>query len=664
MTLNKITESDSRRMLLDNLVFPKLDPFFSKNLNIFFYLSLMLLILMAALLFDARISTGGDDSSYLLEAMKFSKGESFPTFHGTFYSMLIGWIISLIGFHLIFFKFLSFLFLIGYQVFIFLGFRNKISPFILSSILFITGISSGVLFFGSQTYTESFYLFLEAILFFQFFVYLIDQPNTYRHITSSWKYYLGSGLTLFIMSTTRNIGITALFVLVIYFLLERKFWPTLYTLAGFFVFKIPFVLYKKLVWNIHDSDIKAQFQIMLQKDPYNKALGNEHFGGLIGRLFDNANIFLSRIFMQQIGFKSDSSANNNLLITIIIAALLIWGLIKAFQLNKKFLKVIFLYLLVSLGVTFISLNQFWSQSRLIMPYLPLLLIVLFWLPAQISVDRTIPVLRLIVIFIISFILLKNTGLSLKQAHEMKEIRKLHRSGNHFAGYSHDYMHFLAMSEWAASNIPDDVSIASRKASMSFIYGKGRIFYPINKIDYESTDSVLFKAKATQDQVVIMNDEELEKQSAEKVHFLRRYMQSLISFDNAVYSLYTIPLEEKPKVDSVLKEVKVPMFHSVEEFRNKVVRTEKRTSSITPDLLLNELWKNKVYFLIDANLRIHESEKTDQTINTITRYMTAINSKYYGVFNMVKQIGGNKDEPARLFKINYERCRKLGWVYNN
>jgi hypothetical protein len=54
------------------------------------------------------------------------------------------------------------------------------------------------------------------------------------------------------------------------------------------------------------------------------------------------------------------------------------------------------------------------------------------------------------------------------------------NGDIYYGYTPDWQNFLKASEWCGKNLPPDAYVASRKAPMSFIYGK-RKFFPIYNV---------------------------------------------------------------------------------------------------------------------------------------------------------------------------------------
>jgi hypothetical protein len=52
-----------------------------------------------------------------------------------------------------------------------------------------------------------------------------------------------------------------------------------------------------------------------------------------------------------------------------------------------------------------------------------------------------------------------------------------------------------MSRYCADSLPENSLVASRKASMSFIYGDGKKFYGVYKVESSNPDSLLSMLKA-------------------------------------------------------------------------------------------------------------------------------------------------------------------------
>ncbi len=640
------------------LIFNKLDQHFGKYQNLYFYLSMGLLTLFSILLFDVRISEGGDDSGYLLSAKKFIEGTSFPSFHGAFYSILIGLIIKLFGFKLMLFKLLSLLFLLGSQTFLYYGLKNRISPFILVSTLLISSVCSGLIYFGSQTYTEAFFLFLQGGFIFVFFKYLFNTPNNFSHIKQSWPSYLAVGAIALMMYTTRNVGIVSFLTLVAYFLLDKKFIPALYVFVSYQLFSFPYGLYKKLAWGITQTDMSGQLQLVLQKDPYNKALGTENVAGIFTRVIENLKNYLSKIFMQQIGLKDFADNNTNLFIAILIVAILLGGLVLAFTSKNKVLKFILLYIGMSLGATFIALHQMWSQARMVIVYIPLLLIALAWTFALISRFKKLAFFKYIPIVFFIIIFFKSFLFTAHKASDHQKILTKNLSGNKYYGYTPDWINFLKMSEWAAKKVDGEYKIGSRKPSMSFIYGKGREFYPLYRLPIQHVDSVMATVLASEKQAYFILEDELRKKPAVLFYTLKPDMLAGLRIDTKFYGVYLVDKNKTKNLEAFFDQNGLSVINSAEKFQVDIISKGQRTTALLCQMiLLNQLRDNNVRYLIMANLRVNPKMKTDRTINTVERYIASMQLKYPEIVRQVHQIGSNENEPARLYIVDFEKYGK-------
>ena len=664
--MNTSSESETKKSLtmMDNMQFPRLYPFFQRYQHFFFYASLFFLLLFGILLFDVRISEGGDDSSYLFEAMKFSKGKSFPGFHGMFYSIWLGWLIRIIGFHLIFFKALSLVFLLAHQTLFYLTFRNRVSPFLLSVVLLITSISSGILYFGSQTYTEAFFMMLQGLLFFIFIVFLADSPNNSKHIKTKWYYYLLLGFVLFMMSTTRNIGLVAIVAILVFYIIDRKYFPALYSLSGYLIFSISFSLYKKLVWNVKGAGFTSQLYALLQKDPYDASLGYENFSGLIKRLFVNTRIYLSDLFLSEIGFLKSSHLNISFILTLAIVLLLVTGLIFTFTTKNSVFRISFIYIGLALGVSFITLSQFWSQSRVIIIFIPIILLGIGYTFGELSSQFNQKWLRALAVILLAISFLVNFTHSVQKTKKTSKILKQYLAGNKYYGYTPDYRNFLALSEWTAKNVPEEVNIASRKASMSFIYGNGRYFFPLNKVPYENTENFFQSLDTNLYQTYFFNSYELMGKEKTANLQLNSYLEAYILVKDDVFDLYLVEKKNRVGIDTFIDKLSIKPITSIDEFRKMNLAESNQSSTLIPDKLLDLLYKNNIHYLINASLRVVKDKKTGRIIDTIDRFIAPIHNKYPGSLQFVKQFGKNNDEPARLIRVDFKYCEQKGWVYSS
>jgi hypothetical protein len=74
----------------------------------------------------------------------------------------------------------------------------------------------------------------------------------------------------------------------------------------------------------------------------------------------------------------------------------------------------------------------------------------------------------------------------------------------------------------------------------------------------------------------------------------------------------------------------------------------------PDSLLYNLQNNGVTHIMTASLRRNSTRKDGMTINTVERYMAFIQEKYPEIFTKVSQVGDDENEPAVIYKIDYEK----------
>ena len=71
----------------------------------------------------------------------------------------------------------------------------------------------------------------------------------------------------------------------------------------------------------------------------------------------------------------------------------------------------------------------------------------------------------------------------------------------------------------------------------------------------------------------------------------------------------------------------------------------------PDRMVQILKDDRIKYVIMANLRRNPLQKTEFTINTISRFLYYIQMKYPGAFRAVHSIGSS--EPAQLVEVNFQ-----------
>lgn len=633
--------------------FPKLDKFFSKNLNIVFFISLALTIILGVYLFDLKISEGGDDSDYIVAAKHFLTGKSFPTWHGSLYPIFISLLVAISGVNLFVLKMFSFVSIIGHLIIFYYAFRKVISPTFLGFILLILAVNSHLLYYASQTYSEAFYMMLQMVaVFFMFKLLDTNVPDKIKDQMQHWKSWLVLGLFSFFIFQTRNIGVSMLMAIILFFLFEKKYIHAVFSFAGFLIFAIPFKLYKNIVWNLNQANLKGQLELMFYKNPYNQALGKEDFAGMITRVIENSKIYLSRQLMIILGFRPEGSKETNLFLAIVILLLLVVTLILVYKRNKKIFFIL-IYALIGIGATFVSLHALWGQPRVILIYVPFMLVSFAWLGQYMSKKKSYRYVKLILLALFGFIFLKTLSVTAGKIEDHKKELEENFKGNKYYGFTPDWIHFLAMSEWAGKTLPDSAKIASRKPSMSFIYSNGREFFGIYKFMTLDLEETLQEYNQMYDQLTIVNLNDFVKNKIPMNLQFAYHQQSLAyAYDNNdIYGVFHLQ-RGRNELTQILNNHNIQYWNDADSLLTFAQNRD--FSAASPDTLLYNLKEHSVDYIIRANLRVNPRKKTARTINTVARYIYFIEMKYPGIFEQVNQVGEDDNEPAHLFKINYEK----------
>jgi len=265
---NKTKKPTERASVKKDMLF-NLDNFFQKRLKVIFYISLFATFIFSLLLFSHKVSAGGDDSAYIIRSFRFIKDFRFPSFQGPLYPIVLSPFIAIFGVNIVPLKALSLIFIIGHLCFLHITFKNKIPATIHAFTLIILSVSASFLYFASQTYVEAFYLFVQSIGVWFFIKYFIDAENDKFRLKEDYKKYLYLGLIILLMGLTRSVGYAMLGVVLVYFILYRKWGSILPSIGGFGILYAFYTLLKKVIWGISGADFSGQGKGLLYKDYYN-----------------------------------------------------------------------------------------------------------------------------------------------------------------------------------------------------------------------------------------------------------------------------------------------------------------------------------------------------------------------------------------------------------
>jgi hypothetical protein len=463
-------------------LFDRLEGMLEKQDTTLFYGFAVLCALVSLILFNARVSEGGDDSTYILAGWEYSQRffHYYYSFNAPFYPLFLSLPIKLFGVRLIFLKFLSVPMQFFGLVFFYKAFHKRMPYLVLFPVLFFITVNGSLQYYASQTNNEAFYMFWQG-LFFLVFVKLLDALDSPQNtLKDTWKRWLSFGVLAFILTFTKNIAICMIPAVLLFFLLQRKWKEAGYSLVSFIGVKVVFELIKTVLWrDVAKGQLNAQGNVLLLKDPYDASKGTDDVMGFVGRFFDNINIYLSKRFFQIIGFRDPASTELYAGLALLVVVLLLIGLVSIFRSKNRLLQFAALYALSITAGTFLVLQTRWDQPRLIILQMHFLLLIIFYAFYVFARKRGfVQNLYLVMVLILCSSMVITT---LKQSGKNLPVLAKNLRGDVYYGFTPDWVNFLKMSRWCADSLPETAFVASRKAPMSFLYAKGKKFFPVYKV---------------------------------------------------------------------------------------------------------------------------------------------------------------------------------------
>ena len=625
-----------------------MDSFLDQRLGWLIWVIMGITFLFSLLLFDSRVSLSGDDSFYIIRASDFIHDFKYPAFQGSLYPIVLSLFVALFGISLVPLKMLSLISVMGFIYLFFIAFRNRIPSTLLVVALLTLSINSFILYYSSQTYNEAFYLMVQMLMVLVFFRTFIDneQDISFRQ---DIKRHSALALSLLALTLTKNMGFSAVIAVGAYFLLRGQWKNLLYAAVAFCIVFLAFQGIKYLLWNDGGMQFSSQGSGLLNKDYYNPQAGKEDLSGFYTRFIDNSNLYFSKHFVSVIGLRTVVPIMTvNSLVTVLIYLLGLGSLLITYKKNK-YLFFIGLVAGAFLLVTFVVLQTKWDQSRLIIPAVPMLLLMifaLFYYSSKIKrfslLQISIPVLALLIFFQS----LAATAVAVKANMEISGI---------YGGLTPDWKNYLKASELAAENLPKDAIIACRKPSISFVYGKGRNFYGIMQLPNYNSDVFIKNWEKDESAFMLFNYADFTGKHLppDLYKTLKENMQAMLFVGDTVYFADKVNDSLKEPFAAQLRLAGFNYISSVNEFKSKLA-DGKVLKLYYPDSLLNQLQSAGVTHILTANLRRNNTQKDGMIINTVERYMAFIQEKYPQIFTKVSQVGDDNNEPATLVEINYKQ----------
>ncbi len=639
----------------------KLDQFFDQNLKIFFWVGLLSTIVFSFLLFDSKVTDGGDDSAYIVRAYDVIHQGLFPSFQGPLYPFMLSMVMAITGVKVVLFKLLSFLFMVAQFVLLYKAFAKRIPSTLLVAMLLIISVCSSLLYFSSQTYSEAFFMFLQSVLFICVFKYIIDCWDEEVSFKKDWKKYLIIGLLSAAAYYARNVGLVSIIALMAFLIINKKWKQSLFAFGGFLATIVPLEILKRVIWHGQLVQFSTQGKTLLLKDAYTPAKGTEDFIGFLHRYIDNAHIYISKHFFVFSGLKTAELPVITPFLTYLVFALVIIALVFAFRKNKYLLFTV-IYGVGLASVTFFAVQAHWDQPRLSIVFYPFILLAIFTgIYYLVSTQRgkyfqfLLPLLIIIVYFASFKMIISKTS-------EHAKTLQANLSGNLYYGMTPDWVNYIEMSKYVAKNIPQNELTACRKPDISFVYSGAKFFgiYMIPSVDVDTFNLSLKVPPTTK--VIGLNLMRVgDNPNVNRAHsMMMKYTYAFINAnlldenrtakESKVIGVYKIPTAV---ADTLLPQITGEGVEFVDDIPAVIQKIHKENWNYViqdPEAMLNVLKKNKVRYAILASLRKIPQYNTGEIISTIHRYLYFIQLKYPNIAQDIHKIGDT--EPATLIKLNY------------
>ena len=485
----KKSVQSSEKDLLD-----RIDTFLNTKHVFLIGILLIAAALVYLLMFDVKVSPGGDDAGYIMRAYKFAFNGEFPPRQGPVYPVLLGIVVRLAGIKVILLKLFSVFFMVGSIYFLYQAFKEHISTLVLFFALLLTAANSYIAFYASSTYSEALFMLVQSIVFFFFIKYFVQEKEvSAENGKINWKPLVVVGFLVFTLSQVRFTGFAAIPAMMVFFLLQKEWKNAVLIPAAFASFFVPFSLLKKYVLTPGKSGMSSQLGNLTNIHPYDASKGKETISGYFQRLLDNSDIYLSKRFLVELGFRPDTAKVDGTL-TVLVVFFFALALFFAIWKRNKAEQFLGLYIGALAGMTFIILQKFWDQNRMILILYPLLYLFLLGGIYNVFKLKKAKMIRFVFPILTFIFFIPTLGRTMVRIDKNIPVVQRNLSGESLYGYTQDWENYIKMVQYVSKNLPEDAKVACRKPGIAFIYSGGKEYRGIFRIPDQNPDTLIAQMK--------------------------------------------------------------------------------------------------------------------------------------------------------------------------
>ncbi|MBK7818056.1 MAG: hypothetical protein IPJ60_11310 [Sphingobacteriaceae bacterium] len=357
-----------------------------------FFVILFSGIVLALITFNARVSEAHDDSLYIEAGYKYV--HEFPNYYYTsnapMYPMFLALLTLAFGTNLIVFKIFSLLFFVIGAILYYKALDKRVPEILKYFVFTFICINHLVLYYSSQTFSEAFYMLMQATFFFFFCKYNFGENPISDNIKVDYKRWLVLGLLMMLLTLAKNILIFGIAAIAVFYFFRKEYKKMVIAMASFGLFKFLYELIKGWVWGDSAIQYKSQMSILLNKDPYDATQGQEDLAGFFGRFTDNIGLYLGKRFYQILGFMDEQYAGREFVeqngemvakmdgkssfFALIVLFFTFFGLYKAIKNKQSLITFLLLFPGTICFGTFFVLQARWDQPRFVLVHMPALLL--------------------------------------------------------------------------------------------------------------------------------------------------------------------------------------------------------------------------------------------------------------------------------------------------
>lgn len=427
-------------------------------------------LLLSLVLFDPKLSTAGDNATYITLARSILKGSyrnlydplTPPnTLYPPGFPALIAPAVAIAGSSFIPMKLVILLCSLGALLFSFLLLKRIQSGREWIGPLLLVALCPLLLDYSHWIFSEVPFLFFTLLALWLFQRALQNRRESLLQFV--WA-AVATGAAYYIRS--QGLFLIGGFGMVL--LLKRRWRALLVTAAVIGAIALP--------WFIRNLNVPhgGYLPWLLTKDPYNLAAGKLTAGDMVGRFGQNSKLYVFKVVPQIVFPALGDNANPALMgiIGLALVALIVAGLVT--EGRRRRMDAVAWYTLLTSGIVLVW-PSVWSGDRFLLPIVPFLFYYLYsglcqfgaWL--KLRQLASVAVIAAVVLFLVT-----NLGRAGTNLRNFSEYVK----GDKFAGYDEGFRTYFQAAEWLRDHTDTNAVVVSRKPQFTYLYsGRKSFVYP-------------------------------------------------------------------------------------------------------------------------------------------------------------------------------------------